>query len=153
MIEKTTKEKRKELVKKFISALTLHGYAQFYEASGVRKVLWALIMGSMVVFIVRLTYLSYRKENYYKQVIDFETHKVSHIDFPTVTICNFSPVYSEDIYKRFPANVTEEEFKLLYYLLLSNRRPKRVERLNHLNLQYRYKSAAIRGDKVRQPKI
>ena len=68
LIEKRTHEKRTELVEKFVSALTLHGYAQFYEATGFRKVLWGLILAAMAVFIVRLTYLSYRSENYYKQV-------------------------------------------------------------------------------------
>ena len=60
LVEKQTKEKRTKLVKKFVDALTLHGYAQFHEASGVRKVLWAIILSAMILFIVRLTYLSYR---------------------------------------------------------------------------------------------
>ena len=43
LIENRTDEKRKKLVDKFISALTLHGYAQFHEATGIRKVCCLLL--------------------------------------------------------------------------------------------------------------
>ena len=122
LVTKRTNEKRAELANKFVSALTLHGFAQFHEAAGLRKLLWAVILAAMAVFIVRLTYLSYRSENYYKQVIEFETKKVKKIDFPTVTICNFSPVYGAEMYERFPINISEEDFRDFYFNVLSNRR-------------------------------
>ena len=107
LIEKRTKEKRRNIVEKFISALTLHGYAEFHEASGIRKILWALILTAMTLFIVRLTYLSYRSENFYKQVIELETEKVSELDFPTITICSYLPVFTDEMLSRFPINITK----------------------------------------------
>ena len=87
----------------------------------------------MAVFIVRLTYLSYRSDNYYKQVIEFETEKVDEIVFPTVTICSFIPTYTRQQYLNFPLNITENEFRRFYYHMLTNRRKseKTWNRLDH----------------------
>lgn len=125
LMENRKTEKRDELVKKFISALTMHGYAQFHEASGIRKIVWGVILAAMAVFIVRLTYLSYRSENYYKQVIEFETQKVNEMSFPTLTICNFFPLYTRAMYKRFPMNITEKDFRWFYNRVISNRKNRR----------------------------
>ena len=120
LVEKRINEKRKRVVQKFISALTLHGYVHFHNASGVRKILWALILITMLVFIVRLTYLSYRSENYYKQVIEFETKKLIELDFPTITFCSYVPMFTDEIFDRFPIKITKEEFKRFYYNVISN---------------------------------
>ena len=133
LIENRTTEKQEKLVKKFLSALTLHGYAQFHEATGMRKVLWAIILASMLVFIVRFTYLSYRSENYYKQVIEFETKNVKELDFPTITMCRYSPVYTKSIHRNFPINITEKEFRRFYFHFLSNRSKSRY-RLQYCHL-------------------
>ena len=92
LIETRTKEKRRKLVDNFIGAITLHGYAQFHEATGVRKVLWAITLAAMAFFIVRLTYLSYCPTNYYKQIIEFESEKVQEINFPTGIPDRFCPL-------------------------------------------------------------
>ena len=56
--------------------------------------------------------------------MDFETKKASELIFPTVTICNYGPVYTSEMYERFReiVDVSEHEFKMFYYLVLSNRR-------------------------------
>jgi len=124
LVETHTTKRKGEVVDSFIGMLTLHGYPQFHESTGIRKLLWAVVLIIMTGLIIRLTVLSYSPENLYKQIIELETKKVAEIDFPTVTICNYSPVYPPDAYKTFPVNITEAEFVEFYFEILSNRRDK-----------------------------
>lgn len=68
----------------------------------------------MMVFIVRLTYLSYRSENYYKQVLEFETEKVQFIFLSIIYLC----INSISYFLNCSYHVLEKK-KCLLNLLLS----------------------------------
>ena len=123
LIVERSKQRRVAVYKRFVSMLTLHGYPQFVESHGIRKFIWGVILLVMAGVVLRLIHLSYSPENVLKQIIELETQKMNHIAFPTVTMCAYTPVYTEQSYEQFPVkNITEAEYKAFYYELLSNRR-------------------------------
>lgn len=122
LVDNRAAEKKAAVIDDFIGKLTLHGYPQFHDSTGIRKVLWAIVLLTMTGLIIHLGAMSYSPENRYKQIIELLTKKVDKIDFPTITICMYSPVLPRDAHKRFPVNITEDEFKTFYRRVLSNRR-------------------------------
>ena len=122
LVSSHTAQRKADVVDSFIGMLTLHGYPQFHTSTGIRKLLWAIVLLIMAGSVLYLAVLSYSPENLYKQIIELETEKVDEIAFPTVTICNYSPVYPPEAYKRFPVNITEAEFLWFYHEIVSNRR-------------------------------
>jgi len=128
IIGEKSKEERAAVYEKFVGMLTLHGYPQFDASSGIRKFLWGIVLLVMSSLVLALGHLSYSPENLLKQIIELETEKTGSLAFPTVTICGYSPVYNHEILKRFPVDITEEEFKTVYYQLLSNRREENFTR-------------------------
>ena len=118
LISKHIKEQRKGLVSKFVGELTLHGYAQFHDASGWRKATWGIILAVTLAIIVRMVYLSYCTETYYSQVREVDTSVHDSLPFPTVTVCNIKPVFKSYMYENL--GLTKSEFTSFYYQLLSN---------------------------------
>ena len=122
ILEERSRLERSERYESFVGMLTLHGYPQFDASSGIRKCLWGIVLLIMTSLVVRLALLSYSRENILKQIIELETEKAGSLDFPTVTICAYSPQYIPSMLKQFPLNITEEEYRKFYFQLLSNRR-------------------------------
>ena len=87
------KEHYSEYWERFVANLTLHGYIQFHEAVGIRKVLWGIILFIMSCMVILLIVETFRTKKLYQQNIELDIQYDNNIDFPTVSICNFNPVY------------------------------------------------------------
>ena len=79
------------------------------------KVLWAVILLASATFFIGLTYLSYYSDSYYSQTASHSSVTASEVAFPTVTMCNYNPVYAQDMHKRFPIEISHREFLIFYY--------------------------------------
>jgi len=121
LIDARANAKKADLVEEFMGGFTLHGYPPFYYTTGFRKFLWFAVLVTMFTLIFRLAQLSYDPANVYKQIIQVEVEKVQQINFPTLTICTYSPLHAYDAWKKFPGNISKEEFHDFYYQVLSNR--------------------------------
>lgn len=114
------KQYRQELYDDFKNNITIHGYRQLTTETGWRKVSWIIVMTLLTSFAV---YLSYHMllDFGYQTVLEYENEDVgSHLNYPSITICSNSPVFSEVSYRNFPLNVTIKEFRLFYLEELSS---------------------------------
>ena len=123
--QKTTKREeikklRRHRWSKFVSDLTLHGYVQFHDARGIRKILWGCILCAMACLIIMTTSEIFSEEKRYEQSIKLNAKVERTIDFPAVMVCNFNPSYTDDLYENFPINVTKAEYVNFYKKVLSN---------------------------------
>ena len=89
---------RKEIFEDFISNVTLHGIRFVFEESGIRRLLWIIIMFGATTLSVHLFY------EMFQQYIKFATLTVLKTDFsiqegkfPTVTFCNLNSVHHEKL--------------------------------------------------------
>lgn len=114
------KELRRQYWSKFVSNLTLHGYIQFHDATGFRKILWGCILCAMTCLIIYTTSDIFNREKQYEQSISLNKKTEQMIDFPAVSVCNFNPVYSDELFEQFPLNITKEEYTKFYRNVLSN---------------------------------
>ena len=121
MLEKEgIREYRRKLYNKFKNNITIHGYRQLSTEKGWRKIMWAVVMTLLTTFAV---YLSYHMllDFGYQTVLEYENEDGdAHLNYPTITICTNSPVYSEKAYNNFPVNITLQEFKDFYKEILSS---------------------------------
>lgn len=114
------KEYRQKLHEEFASNITLHGYRQLVTEKGWRKVTWVFVMSVLTFFAVYLFY-NMLVDFGYKTVLEYEMDESGmYLNFPTLTICSNSPVFTKKSYENFPVNVTLEEYKAFYLGELSS---------------------------------
>ena len=136
-LKEQIQKKRREYWNKFISNLTLHGYIQFHQATGIRKILWGIILCVMSCFIIYCITLIFCPGKRTEQSMTMNVKYEHAIDFPTVSICNFNPIYNEELFQDFPLNISREEYENFYRNVLSNH--------NSSNNNNNYESNSIRA--------
>ena len=143
-------EHRRALVKDFSSNVTLHGFRFLIKERGMRKLLWVLIITSTVVLAgilfsdITTAFFTYKALTiFHKENLPVET------PFPSVTICNLTPISHNKMLNNLPENMTIKEVSS-YYLGTnpiyttygtdwSNPRSKKfLERLKLLNISTMY---------------
>ena len=122
---------RRKLHEDFRSNITLHGYRQLVSETGWRRLSWILVMTILTSFAIYL-FFQMLIDYGYKTVIEYEEEDgLTKMEYPTVTICSNSPAFNEKSLKRFPVDVTIEEFKRFY-----------IEELSSLNYRYNRSSTS-----------